>query len=303
VDWDGDGQTDVLSGSCSGEVYLFRRREGTTFEVGKPLADSKGRTIQIKGLMGVFAVDWKAEGKLDLLAGTAKGEIYLIANEGDQKNPVFGEPQQLEAGGVPIQVESGFTSPIVADWNGDDKADLLTGAGDGSVVWYRNIGTAIQPVLAAAEVLVPKSTLPQTGENNSRPLACGRDARICVTDFNGDGRLDLLVGDTSSRFEGKPVQSEKERQQETQAIEELSQLLKAWAEQYQKYRELLLSPAGDSPAEKVSRDKKLKEAHDVLAKTKAKITTAQTIIEFYQSQNQTHGYVWLFMRKALPKEH
>ncbi|MGA2254899.1 MAG: VCBS repeat-containing protein [Thermoguttaceae bacterium] len=293
---------DILSGCCSGEIYRFRRGKGTEFEPGKPLTDRNGKVIQLECITGVFAVDWNGHGKLDLLAGTSRGEIYLIPNEGDAKHFAFGEPRPLEADGKPIKIESGSASPVAADWDGDGKLDLLTGTGDGSVLWYRNIGTARQPKLAAAEILVPASPLPPADDDNPGPIVCGRNTRICVTDFNGDGRLDLLVGDVSGRFKCKPTQSAKERRDEEEAIGRLPELMKTWAQQFQKYREVLKAPPGNTPAEKGARARELEEVRKAMAHVKAEIAAAQWTIEFYKSQPAAHGYVWLFLRKAPPKK-
>jgi hypothetical protein len=301
---DGDGRADVISGSCSGEIFWFRNG-GTTFEPGKPLTDRHGKAIQFdRATTGVFAVDWQARGKLDLLVGTVMGEIYLIPNEGaDNKNPVFGEPRQLEADGKPIKIASGSAAPVAADWDGDGKLDLLTGAGDGSVLWYRNIGTTGQPTLAGAEILVPPSPLPEFGgENNPGPVAWGRCTKVCVTDFNGDGRLDLLVGDISGSFECKPAQSAKERRDEEEAIRRLPELMKTWAKDFQKYREVQAAPPGNTPGETEARARLLEEARQALARTKAEIAAAQETIEYYEPQHQSHGYVWLFARKAPTRE-
>jgi hypothetical protein len=295
---------DILSGSCSGEIYWFRHGKGAAFEPGKPLIDRNGKAIQFAATTGVFAVDWYGKGKLDLLVGTIEGEIYLVPNEGDARHPKFGEPRTLEADGKPIKIKSGDAAPVAADWDGDGKLDLLTGTGDGSVLWFRNIGTAHQPKLAAAKVLVPPSTLPDSDDDNAAaaPTACGWASKICVTDFNGDGRLDLLVGDVSRRFKHKPAQSAEERRQEEEAVRRLPELMKSWAKDYQKYREALAAPPGNMPAEKEPRARELERLRQALSKAKTEIAAAQWTIEFYKPQSAAHGYVWLFLRKAPAKE-
>ena len=52
----------------------------------------------------------------------------------------------MDADGRPIKV-AGDAAPVAADWDGDGVLDLLVGAEDGSVVWYRNAGTPRAPKL------------------------------------------------------------------------------------------------------------------------------------------------------------
>jgi hypothetical protein len=87
-----------------------------------------------------------------------------------------------------------------ADWDGDGLFDLVIGSGHGSVVWFRNVGTAGKPKFGARQELVPVRSesifLTQYLEPDEEP-STGVRAQIAVVDYDGDGRLDLLVGDYS----------------------------------------------------------------------------------------------------------
>ena len=59
-------------------------------------------------------------------------------------------PVRLEAGGKPIDTEIGHAAPLVVDWNGDGKRDLLVGQfGGGLLHVFLNEGTDAAPKLAA----------------------------------------------------------------------------------------------------------------------------------------------------------
>src|SRR5262249_29690180 len=83
------------------------------------------------------------------------------------------------------------------DWDGDGRFDLLTGSENGGVYWYRNVGEPGKPVFEAERVLVP----PHDGSGEEELLLDDAQARpgirsqIAVTAVDGDGKLDLLVGD------------------------------------------------------------------------------------------------------------
>ena len=65
-------------------------------------------------------------------------------------DPELGAPVRLEAGGKPIDTEIGHAAPLVIDWNGDGKRDLLVGQfGGGLLHVFLNEGTDAAPKLAA----------------------------------------------------------------------------------------------------------------------------------------------------------
>ncbi len=192
---------DFLTGSISGRVYLYRRKPNGTFGLPETLK------LETRGLIGVGGTpisvgsgsavamaDWFGSGKLDLFVGTADGSVYLLRNEGTREKPVFRRSERLKADGRTISADGGVAGPFVADWDGDGKLDLVLGCGSGRVVYYRNIGEKGRPQLAGGVTLV--EPLPARDQSNTRnPTRSGLNAKVCVADWNGDGRPDLIVGD------------------------------------------------------------------------------------------------------------
>ena len=89
------------------------------------------------------------------------------------------------------------------DWNNDGRKDLLIGEGDGQVRIYLNTGTDAGPVFSGY------SQLRVAGTN----FDCVCSAVPWVTDWNNDGRKDVLCGEQAGRVrlmlntgtEGSPV--------------------------------------------------------------------------------------------------
>ena len=77
----------------------------------------------------------------------------------------------------------------------------MLGAADGSVVWFRNTGTDTAPAFTAAQTLLERRAEQKFLTQYlaaDEPAGRGVRHQIDVVDYDGDGRLDLLVGDYSS---------------------------------------------------------------------------------------------------------
>ena len=281
MDLDGDGRTDILSGSWPGEIYFFRRQADGKFAAGVQLKGRNGKPVNVGSAAAAFAADWS--GTHDLVVGTVLGEVWLVPNEGKGKTLAFGTPRRLEAAGKPIKV-SGDAAPVVADWDGDGKPDLILGADDGSVVWYRNIGERKAPRLEAARPLVGKSPLGWGDDTRRGPRDWGLRVKPCVFDWDGDGRPDLLVGDRCGGFQARPTQTEQEMEEERRANDRLPFLRKRWADTFRRY---------SKSQDEAERDRLRAE----LQRYRDEIAAVQQIQGRYRPGYQSHGFVWLFLRK------
>lgn len=212
VDFDGDGKLDMISGSYEpGELYLFRGLGGGKFAARETIKDKGGRPIlkvpdqkdrSESFCSWVTLVDWYGEGKLDVLVGTMDGMMFLRRNVGTRTRPAYStENEWVMVGAKRLRVPGGVhASPVIADWDGDGRCDILTGSNDGGVYWYRNVGTPGRPAFDRPVVLVPKHEGPGRGEllDADREPVPGIRSQIAVVDYDGDGKLDLLLGDYCS---------------------------------------------------------------------------------------------------------
>lgn len=139
-------------------------------------------------------VDADLDGRKDLLAGEAEGNIRLYRNINTDEEPEFDAGTLLEAGpaGSRIVIDVGQrTTPVVVDWDLDGRRDLLVGSKDGFVHLFRNTGTDAAWEFAAGE------TLQADGADLVVPSL---RASPHVLDFDGDGRRDLLLGNTEGQI-------------------------------------------------------------------------------------------------------
>jgi hypothetical protein len=186
VDVDGDGRLDLVSGEYNpGDVQWFPGT-ATGFAWRRPIPEaSRGSGDLARRMSTVHFLDWDGDGDMDFLTGSSRGQVFLCVNQGRRGQPSFGRRIPLMAGKEPVSGRSGRADPFATDWDGDRQLDVLVGDDSGRVMAFLGRGDG---GFEAAGCVIPDASRVVPG---FRP-------RIHVTDWNGDGRLDLLVGTTES---------------------------------------------------------------------------------------------------------
>lgn len=208
VDWDGDGRIDLLTGVSDWRDYgwddafnekgewirgplhgyvWFHRNRGTNEQPDyeAPVkVQAGGRPVDQYGSPAPSPVDWFGSGRLDLILGNFVDRVFVARN----RNGALDAPVPLAAGGKPIVMDLCMIQPRVIRMHADGRPSLIVAEEDGTVSYFENDAPkGREPSLKAERKLMQVDPYVKSGAL-SRPVA---------VDWNGDGLLDLVVGNSA----------------------------------------------------------------------------------------------------------
>lgn len=233
TDWDGDGDTDIVSGNTAGFIEFFENLSGPKvaqpkwaaprrLEVcGKPFRIMAGPNGSIQGpaeakwgYTTLNVADWDGDGLPDVVLNSILGEVVWLKNEGPRTAPRLAVPQPVEVewNGPQPTLAWGWrqpqgkalltqwrTTPVVHDFNNDGLPDLAMLDHEGYLAFFERARSGVELVLKSPR----RAFLDEKGQplrlNAGTAGKSGR-RKLCVTDWDGDGRFDFLLNSANADF-------------------------------------------------------------------------------------------------------
>jgi hypothetical protein len=204
VDWDLDGKLDLLVNDIWGEVVWYRgtgnpqelepaRNVEVEWDGPNPKPEwvwwePRGKQLLTQWRTTPEVVDWDGDGLPDLVMLNHQGYLCLFRRARQDGQLVLRHPERIfvTESGRYLNLANGRAGSSgrrkidLVDWDGDGDLDLLTDSNDGPL-WYENRGTKQRAVMVNRGLLT------------RAPLA-GHNPTPNAADWNGDGKLDVLIG-------------------------------------------------------------------------------------------------------------
>jgi hypothetical protein len=195
-DINGNGLIDMLMGQGDGTIKRFEQTavNSITFGTGTLLKNADGSTLDVGNFAKPTIADFDGDGLLELLVGEETGNVLRYEQLGAtstnallfNRYALFANPYNTAS----TAANGYYPRPTVADLDNNGLLDVLVGSNDGSLRRYEQ--TAVNATTF--------NTLGQMRLANGTIIDAGEVDKALLTDYDGDGYLDMLLGNKAGNI-------------------------------------------------------------------------------------------------------
>lgn len=208
-DLDGDGLQEIIVGEETGKVLIYEQNASTgtnAFKMGAGttlFANPYGATTTGTPNAGSYARpsvgDLDNDGLVDIIVGSNNGLLNRYEQLASTSNTTagFSATSTIKlANGATVLDAGDVSKPLITDYDGDGKLDMLVGNVVGNIQLYTQ--TAVNALtfnfVQNLSTGGTAGTIINMSNSGTNPSNSGGYAAPAVTDYDGDGLLDLFIG-------------------------------------------------------------------------------------------------------------
>lgn len=234
VDWDGDGDQDIICGNSAGQLAFIENLSGKGVShpvwANPRLLKVNGRNFRIMagkngsiqgpaerkwGYTVPTVADWDGDGRPDIMINSIFGDIVWLRNPGGKNLWEVEAPRPIEVEweGAQPALAWGWrkpkgkalltqwrTTPVMIDWNKDGLMDLVVLDHEGYLAFFERFHDASGGLRLKAPRRIFLDESDSALRLSDKTAGASGRRKLCFCDWDGDGRLDLIVNSRNADF-------------------------------------------------------------------------------------------------------